>query len=183
MNAMQPRMVALIATLTLGAGWVLGGRFSPGAGERTGGGGQPSGPRPLGVEQSMPPAAFTDRLRLKLGQLPVPPRATRNPFVFGAGRGPVTASPGRSAAPPVPDEPSPDRVVPAPPGPTLTLSGMAATRQGDTVEYTAIVSDGAGLHFVKRGDPLPGGYTVTDVQETTVTMRDMSGGERTLRLR
>jgi hypothetical protein len=65
----------------------------------------------------------------------------------------------------------------------FTLSGMASSEQGDAVEYTAIVSDGAGLHFVKRGDTLPGGYTVVDVQETMVTLRDESGGERTLRLR
>jgi acyl dehydratase len=65
----------------------------------------------------------------------------------------------------------------------FTLAGMASNPLGDTVEYTAIISDGAGLHFVKPGDTLPGGYTVVDVQETMVTLRDESGGERTLRLR
>lgn len=181
MNAMQPRTVALVASLTIGAGWALGGRFGTGTGDRRAGAPESSGPRPLGVERSAPPAAFTERLHLKLEQLPPPSRATRNPFVFGASRGPVTGTLARGA--PAPDEPSPDGVVPAPPRPTLMLSGMAATRQGDALEYTAIVSDGAGLHFVKRGDPLPGGYTVIAVDETTVTLRDSSGSERTLRLR
>lgn len=183
MNAMQPRTVALVAALTLGAGWALGERFGTGAGDRRAGAPESSGPRPLGVERSAPPAAFTERLHRKLDQLPSPPRATRNPFVFGASRGPATGTPALPAPAPVPDAPSRDGVVAAPLGPTFTLSGMAATGQGAAVEYTAIVSDGAGLHFVKRGDPLPGGYTVIAVAETTITLRDSSGSERTLRLR
>ncbi|MCC7031808.1 MAG: hypothetical protein IT179_03135 [Acidobacteria bacterium] len=180
---MQPRTVALVASLTLGAGWVLGGRFGPGAGQAPAGGVVSPGPRPLGVEQAMPSRAFTDRLHRKLEHLPAPPRATRNPFVFGALRPQVAGARGTPAAASAPDESSAADVPPAPPGPAFRLSGMAASQQGDAVEYTAIISDGAGLHFVKRGAPLPGGYTVADVQETTVTLRDASGGERTLRLR
>ena len=45
------------------------------------------------------------------------------------------------------------------------------------------VGAGQGLLFVKLGDELPGGYIVADVQENMVTLKDSSGGERTLRLR
>jgi hypothetical protein len=59
---------------------------------------------------------------------------------------------------------------------------MAANAGPDGPDYTAILHDGRDLVFVKRGDTLPGGFVVVDVQESTVTLRDGSGGERTLRL-
>jgi hypothetical protein len=68
-------------------------------------------------------------------------------------------------------------------GPSFQLSGIAADGSPEAREYTAIISGGPELLFVKRGDPLPGGYVVADVQETMVTLKDSSGGERTLRLR
>jgi hypothetical protein len=46
-----------------------------------------------------------------------------------------------------------------------------------------MVHDGRGLLYVQQGDPLPGGFTVVDIQESSVTIRDTVGGERTLRLR
>lgn len=182
MSAMQPRTVALIGALTLAAGWALGGRFgTPSPGDRPGGAAS-RGPRPLGVEQAVPTGPFTERLRKELARQPRSPRPSRNPFAFGASRGPVPDT-GRPAPTPAREDPPSEAAAPPPRGPLFTLAGMASNPLGDTVEYTAIISDGAGLHFVKPGDTLPGGYTVVDVQETMVTLRDESGGERTLRLR
>ena len=70
---------------------------------------------------------------------------------------------------------------PAPPA--FTLSGIASTAGPDGPTFTAIINAGQGLLFVKLGDELPGGYVVADVQENMVTLKDSSGGERTLRLR
>ena len=70
-----------------------------------------------------------------------------------------------------------------PAAPAFTLSGIATSTGPDGPAFTAIISGGQGLLFVKLGDELPGGYVVADVQETTVTLKDGSGGERTLRLR
>lgn len=67
-------------------------------------------------------------------------------------------------------------------GPPLRLSGIATREGADGVQYTAIVSDGSGLHFVASGDELPGGLRVVDVQESAVTVRDATGLERTIRL-
>jgi hypothetical protein len=182
MSAMHPRTVALIGALTLAAGWALGGRFgTPSPGDRPGGA-VSRGPRPLGLEQAMPTGPFTERLRQKLEQQPKGPRSSRNPFSFGARRGSVPDA-GRPAPAPALEDPPVEPAAPPPAGPMLSLSGMASNPSGDGIEYTAIVSDGAGLHFVKQGDTLPGGYTVVDVQETMITLRDESGGERTLRLR
>ena len=60
---------------------------------------------------------------------------------------------------------------------------MATNEGPDGPEFTAIVHDGSGLLFVKRGDTLPGGLEVVDVQESGLTLRDASGSERSLRLR
>jgi hypothetical protein len=36
--------------------------------------------------------------------------------------------------------------------------------------------------YVQKGDRLPGGFEVVDIHESSVTLRDGAGGERTLRL-
>jgi hypothetical protein len=182
MKRMHPRTVALVGALTLATGWALGGRFgTPWQADQPGGAAS-RGARPLGVEGPVFTGPLTERLRQKLDQQSRSPRSTRNPFAFGArpGRGPAVERP--APLPSQQDEPVADTASP-PAGPVFTLSGMASSLQGDAIEYTAIVSDGAGLHFVKRGDTLPGGYTVVDVQETMLTLRDESGGERSLKLR
>ena len=73
--------------------------------------------------------------------------------------------------------------TPVRPAAAFTLSGIATNAGPDGPAFTAIISGGQGLLFVKLGDELPGGYVVVDLQETTVTLKDASGGERTLRLR
>ena len=46
-----------------------------------------------------------------------------------------------------------------------------------------MVHDGRGLLYVQKGDTLPGGFEAVDLQESSITLRDSAGGERTLRLR
>ena len=181
MGGMQWRTVALVVTLSLAIGWAMGGGLASRT-ERNQPGDSRRGPRPLGVEQTGEPAPLTRQLRLKLDQQPARPKPSRNPFVFGArppavaptGRAPSTATEPLAALDDTPVRPDP---------PTFALAGIAATSGPDGPAYTAIINGGQGLLFVKLGDELPGGYVVADVQETMVTLKDSSGGERTLRLR
>ena len=180
MGGMQWRTVVLVGAVSLALGWAIGGGLaSQPSGNQAGSSGR--GPRPLGVEQARETAPLTRQLRLKLDQQPARPQPARNPFVLGA-RAPAAAPAGRPASAPDPVDPN-DDVPPPPPGPTFTLSGMASSAGPDGPIFTAIITTGQGLLFVKAGDELPGGYVVADLQEAMVTLRDSSGGERTLRLR
>jgi hypothetical protein len=179
---MQLRTVALVAGLSVALGWALGGRVQPQAPAdvTTGRGG--SGPRPLGTPPTSA-APLTEQLRLRLEQKPRAPRSARNPFVFGSRRpAPAPESPARTHRPEAADAAAVPVAAPPAPGSEFRLTGMAANAGPDGPDYTAIVHDGRDLVFVKRGDTLPGGFVVVDVQESTVTLRDGSGGERTLRL-
>lgn len=179
MGGMQPRTVALVGLLSLSLGWALGGRtpFTT-AGDNQAGRGS-SGPRPLGVP---PGVSFSPPEPLKL---PPPtagraPRPERNPFSFGERRAAPAARRELSEAASVSSAPLP--APEAPPAPVLRLTGMATTAGPDGPEFTAMINDGQALVFVKRGEGIAG-FTVVDVQETSVTLRDGAGAERTLRLR
>jgi hypothetical protein len=182
MGGMQLRMVTLVGGLGLTLGLAVGGRLpgqSPDALQ-----GRPSaGPRPLGTAP-VAVAPLTEQLRLRLEQKPPAPRPDRNPFAFSA-RHPNPALSGGAEAPvtPAPVAEPPVPVEPPRPGDEFRLTGMASTQEPDGLVWTAIVHDGQGLLYVRRGDALPGGFEVADVQETWITLRDASGGERTLRLR
>ena len=180
MEAVQPRVVGLIAALSLAAGWLASTAVSQNAPP------QPatsvSGPRPLGGQDPPAPAPYTQQLRLKLQEHPRSPSPGRNPFVFGARR--PAPAPVRSRQPEV--ESSPVEAAPvAPIAPYLRfdLSGIAMTRQDGAEVFTAIVNDNGTLAFVKAGDALSNGYKVVRVEETTVVIADGSGVERTLRLK
>jgi hypothetical protein len=183
MGGMHVRTVALVGALALTLGWALGSFVQPDQREGAAEGRASTGPRPLGTAPSANVAPLTEQLRLKLEQKPRAPRPDRNPFAFG----------GRRAAPPVTrrvDTPeASDSVLPEPPpepvrpGAALQLAGMASTDGPNGPTWTAMVHDGRGLLYVQQGDPLPGGFTVVDIQESSVTIRDTVGGERTLRLR
>jgi hypothetical protein len=181
MGSMQWRTVTLVGALSLAIGWAMGGGLAsqpsgsqPGANAR--------GARPLGVEQSKDTAPLTRQLRLKLDQQPARPQPFRNPFVFGS-RPPAAAPASRPSAATVDTDAADTDAPERPVGPVFTLSGMASTDGPDGPAFTAIINNGQGLLFVKVGDELPGGYVVADVQESMVTLKDSSGGERTLRLR
>jgi len=177
----QWRTTLIVGAVSLAVGWGMGGGLSsqPPAAQS----GRSRDPRPIGVESAQPPAPLTGQLRRKLDQQPARPQSSRNPFVFGS-RPPTTAPATRGPA--ARPEVAPELVDDAPeaaPSPAFVLSGVASSAGPDGAVFTAILSGGQGLLFVKAGDELPGGYVVADVQETMVTIRDGSGGERTLRLR
>lgn len=183
MGAMQVRTLALVGALSLALGWALGGRLQPSqSGERAEGRAS-SGPRPLGTAPSADVAPLTEQLRLRLEQKPRAPRPDRNPFAFGARRpaAPAVTRTDPAAAPvEAGTEPRPE---PPEPGAEFRLAGMASTEGANGPVWTAMVHDGRGLLYVQRGDTLPGGFEVVDVQESAITLRDSAGGERTLRLR
>jgi hypothetical protein len=177
MGAMQPRMVALIAALSLASGWLASSVVSQDP-QPAASGDVRSGPRPLGRQDAAAP--FTQQLRLKLQEQPRSPSPGRNPFVFGPRRpaAPPAAARAAEIAPP-PVEP------PAPVAPLLQfdLSGIAMNRHDDVEVFTAIVNDNGSLVFVKPGDALSNGYIVVRVEETAVVIAGPTGVQQTLRLR
>jgi hypothetical protein len=183
MTPMRPRAVLLVGVLGLTAGWWMAAVVGP----QTAGDAEqaPSrGPLPLGVERTEPPAPYTEQLRLRLERQPRTPQPVRNPFVFQARRPAIV-----SRAPAEPSTDDPTAGAPAEPPeahslrPTLMLSGIAANTVDGQVLRTAIITDGSDLYFAKVGEALPGGFTVVAIDDTTATLSDASGGERTLRLR
>ncbi len=182
MSPMPIRTVLLLTGLALTGGWFLGTVTGPGRSPSSSA--PSSGPRPLGVEGWRAPAPFREQLRLKLANQPSSPQPSRNPFVFGTER-PRSVVPSRGGAELTREnvaEPEPAPELPR--GPVLSLSGIASDEQDGTTVFTAIVTDGSQLHFLKVGDTLPGGLlSVVAVTESSVTLADDAGGERTLRLR
>lgn len=184
MGGMQLRTAALVGLLGLGLGWALGGGLQPSPDSDPRQGRARSGPRPLGVPPTADVSPLTEQLRLKLDKQPRAPRPARNPFVFEARRAPVGPQPSRPLEAQADRASTAEAEIAAPrPGAQFQLSGMATTRGPDGPELTAMVHDGRALVFVKRGDTLPGGFEVVEIQESSVTLRDSAGGERTLRLR
>ena len=182
MGGMQLRTVALVGALGLASGWALGGRMQPSqAGD--GAQGRSTGPRPLGTAPAKDVAPLTEQLRLRLEQKPRAPRPDRNPFTFGGRR--TTSAMTRNVAPSPAAVEAPPESPPEPPRPgaEFRLAGMASTQGADGPIWTAMIHDGRSLLYVQRGDSLPGGFAVIDIQETFVTLRDTAGGERTLSLR
>jgi hypothetical protein len=96
------------------------------------------------------------------------------------------ATNGRAAAgalEPEPAEPEPrTEVVAVPAGPIFRLAGVASSGEGEALVRTALVSGGPSLLFLRKGDTLPDGWTVAEVQEAAVVLTDGSGGRRVLRL-
>ena len=177
MGPMQPRMVALIAILSLASGWLASSVVSQDP-QPAGGADVRSGPRPLGREDAVAP--YTQQLRLKLQEQPRSPSPGRNPFMFG---------PRRPVAPPAAARAAEIEMAPAEPPPPAApmlrfdLSGIAMNRQDDLEVFTAIVNDNGSLVFVKAGDSLSNGYKVVRVEETAVVIADAAGVEQTLRLK
>jgi hypothetical protein len=177
MEAVQPRIVGLIAALSLGVGWLAPTPVSQSP--PPDGVARPSGPRPIGREE--PVAPFTQQLRLKLEERPRSPSPGRNPFVFGARRPAPAAARVRSTEAAAPAIEAP--VAPIAPQLRFNLSGIAMSKQDGVEIFTAIVNDNGNLAFVKAGDALSNGYTVLRVEETAVIIVDASGVERMLHLK
>lgn len=178
---MDLRTVVLVGALGLAAGWVLGGREAVNPQAPT-----PSvsrGPRPIGVETPAIPTPSSRDLRRKLERQTEHPRPTRNPFVFGGRRPPNDAvAPVDAGQPATPASESPAEASPTPVGSVYRLAGVASSGEGETLVRTAVVSGGPSPLMVKKGDTLPDGWTVAEVQEAAVVLVDGLGGQRVLRL-
>jgi hypothetical protein len=129
---------------------------------------------------SQPAAAASDiereatRLQARVRREAIYAQPQRNPFRFSAGR---------SIAIPPRDVPEPRRpddtlapAVPAPPPPTVSLSGIAEDQGGQRLERTAILSSPAGVLLVHEGDDVLGQYRVTKVESEAVELVKLSDG-------
>jgi len=175
---MRPRIVGLIAALCLSGGWLLGSLLMPPTAslqslpvDRT-----PSG-------RVAPPAQpYTERLRVRLDEAPQAPAPARNPFRF------ADPPPAGDAGPrPRQDIGGGESIhrppVAVPSGPVFSLVGMATSDDMGQTVRTAIVSDGWTVHYVTVGGSLPGGSTVSRVEDTSVVITDTDGRTRTLSFR
>lgn len=181
MAPMGLRTVALVGVLGVAAGWALAGRgglLAPSPAPAVS-----RGARPLGVET---PAAFgpsTRELRRKLEQHALPPRPVRNPFTFAPRPAPSTdhaatpeTHPTPAAVPATEGTPAAEPMVP------YRLAGIATSGDGEAAERTAVLSGGAAVLLVKKGDAVPGGWTVADVRDGAVVLVDTAGSQHIVRL-
>jgi len=97
---------------------------------------------------------------------------SRNPFTFAPRSLPPAPAPAPIALPPLPDTPD------VPPGPDLSLIGVATTARADgQVERTAIVAGPAGaLYMARETDAVAGRYRVEAVTPDSVVLADGATG-------
>ena len=162
----------LVIAAGAAAGWLMSGSMSQ---ERPDVAPQTSVARPIS-SSPIPDSGFTEKLRARMKQSPVP-RGARNPFAYG----------GRYAAPSAPRE-APAEAAPAPPVdmapplPVFKLSGIAASQVDGVAVLTAIIIDNGTMVLAKAGDKLSNGHSVVSVDQMSVTLVDATGVTQTLRL-
>jgi hypothetical protein len=127
-------------------------------------------------QQSAPPAGFAESLHERMRQ-PAIPEAGRNPFRYGSRRAPSRDEAAVTAAPAA----MPPQII-EPPQPLFKLSGIAASQQDGGTVLTAIVIDNGVMVFAKTGDRLSNGYSVVQIDETSITLVDAAGVTQTIRL-
>ncbi len=167
-----PRSVGLIAAAAVATGW-LGASLTT---ETPAAQVQVSAAPPRVQAAVVLPRA--ERLREHTPAAPQP-KGTRNPFVYGQ----------RVARPAVPtfsrvEAPAPvEAPLPTPPpAPMFRLSGIAANAEAGATVVTAIINDNGSLVFAKIGDKLSNGYSVSGLDERSVTLADATGATVVLRL-
>ena len=151
---MPPKTVALVAAVCVTIGWLLAATLTP----------------PVARLQSLPeqqrPAAateepqFTERLNLRLREVPDPPTTRRNPFNFG--------SRARNVAPAEPTDSADLVAEPAVPSQrafAYSLSGIGIAGE----VRTAVLTDGREVRIVRVNDTLAG-YTVVEISDDSVTL-------------
>jgi hypothetical protein len=105
-----------------------------------------------------------DRLHQRLSAPVTPMAPARNLFAFGS-KAPVPREPvARLEALPAPP--------PMPQPPALTLVGLAEEAGPDGPIRTAIISGVGGLHFVRVGEAIVGGYRLTAIRDDSVEVSD-----------
>lgn len=175
---LAPGTVLLIGALSLTAGWLAGTSSSSSQQQDVAGARSRMGPRPVGTSGTSP---LPRQLRQRLDTPPRHVPATgRNPFVFGARRAP--SGTGYRGEPRVSEPPAPPPVAFTPPAPQIKLSGIAASQEGDVTVLTAIISDNGALVFVKVGDKLPSGATVSKIEDSGIILVGPAGLTQTIKL-
>ena len=162
MEAVQPRVVGLIAVLSLASGWLVSTVVS-----------QNSPPVPVRafrvvlVRLVRKARWHRSRSNFDSSSRNIRDRRSpgRNPFVFGARRPAARRSAdcadGRTATPGV----EACRLAPIVPHLRFDLSGIAMSRLDGAEVFTAIVNDNGTLAFVKAGDALSNGYSVSSASK------------------
>ena len=175
---MRPRLVGFIAALCLLGGWLLGSLLMP----------PTASLQSLPVDRTPtdrvapPDQPYTERLRVRLDEAPQAPAPARNPFRF-VGRPPADDA-GLRPQSDIGGGESIDRPpASVPSGPVFSLVGMATSDDVGQTVRTAIVSDGRTVYYVTVGGTLPGGSTVSRVEDTFVVITDADGRTRTLSFR
>jgi hypothetical protein len=179
---MPPKTVAVLGAVCLTTGWLLASMLAPPVAKLQSLPEHRAAARPASVAPQ-PAAAFTEQLHWRLQQAPVAPVPRRNPFTFGSKprATSTTSAPAATAAPVAGTVPVLD-AAPVPTGPIYALAGIGSTQAGETVTFTAVLSDGNTVHLVNAGETV-GGYKVAAVTEDSVTLTDPQGGQTILRLR
>jgi hypothetical protein len=150
---MPPKTVALVAAVCVMIGWLLAATLTP----------------PVARLQSLPeqqrPATtteepqFTERLNLRLREVPDPPTTRRNPFNFGSRARNVAAEPIDSTG--LVAEPA----APSQPAFAYSLSGIGIAGE----VRTAVLTDRSEVRIVRVNDTLAG-YTVVEISDDSVTL-------------
>jgi hypothetical protein len=151
---MPPKTVALVAAVCVTIGWLLAATLSP-----------PVARLQSLTEQQRPAAAtdepqFTERLNLRLREVPEPPTTRRNPFNFG--------SRARNVAPAEPIDPTElvaELEAPRQRAFAYSLSGIGIAGE----VRTAVLTDGQEVRIVRVNDTLAG-YTVIEISDDSVTL-------------
>jgi hypothetical protein len=176
---MPPKAVALIAALCLTTGWLLASVLIPPV-ARLQALPERRPPRPAAETPAPPP--YSEQLKLRLKEAPLPPTPRRNPFLFGSQqrvRPPKSSGPSQQAQTVLAEPPVAAPAVSAPP---FLLSGVATTDTAEGPIRTAVLSDGTTVHLVKVGDSIRG-YSVSAVTADAVTLVSPAGTRHILQLR
>jgi hypothetical protein len=176
---MPPKAVALIAALCLTTGWLLASVLIPPV-ARLQALPERRSARPMTTTPSPPP--YSEQLKLRLKEAPLPPTPRRNPFQFGSQQratAPTSAGPSQTARAVEAEAPV---AAPAAVAPPFLLSGVAATETAAGPIRTAVLSDGITVHLVKVGDSIRG-YSVAAVTDDAVTLVSAAGTRHILQLR
>lgn len=119
--------------------------------------------------------------RIRAPREPGPARVSRDPFRFAEAerRPPADASALAVAA-----MQALSAAAQAPPGPRMTLVGVAERREGDASVFTAVINVDGDVVLARQGDRVAGRFLVVRITADTVSLEEPGdGGTRVLRLR
>ena len=167
MHLESPRVIGLLASGLLLAGWLLGSTLSPPVAQTQ----SRDAPRPAPAPRPLP---AIEPLRNLAAQRHHAWARRRQPATRSRSAGPSRRT--RNASDMAPDVPAAESTVveiPAPPpAPAWRLLGVAVGTYG---EVTAVMSGAGDVHLVQAGDTLPGDLLVIDVTATGARLQRPDG--------